>query len=113
MDAAFELLTPEELAALDAAVAVIQAECEYCARGVPGLLERMAVDMLHTGQLLAACRGLPSANTTRASKIELMTRKHEGLLYWEPLFHPRSRKICRACQLATRRCVSIWQVARG
>ena len=53
MDAAFELLTPEELAALDAAVAVIQAECEYCARGVPGLLKRMAVDMLHTGQLRA------------------------------------------------------------
>ena len=113
MDAAFELLTPEELAALDAAVAVIQAECEYCTRGVPGLLEKMAVEMLHTGQLLAACRGLPTANTTRASKIELMTRKHEGLLYWAPLFHPRSRKICRACQLATRRCVSIWQVARG
>ena len=41
MDEAFELLTPEELAALDAAVAVIQAECEYCTRGVPGLLEKM------------------------------------------------------------------------
>ena len=89
------MLTPEELAALDAAIAVVQAECEYCTRGVPGLLEKMAVEMLHTGQLLAACRGLPTANTTRASKIELMTRKHEGLLYWEPLFHPRSRKICR------------------
>ena len=113
MDAIFELLTPEELAALDSAVAVVQAECEYCARGIPELLEKMAVEMLHTGQLLAACRGLPSANTTRASKIEVMARKQEGLLYWEPLFHPRSRKVCSGCQAATRRCVSIWQVARG
>ncbi len=113
MDEAFAMLTPEELAALDAAVAVIQEECEYCAHGVPGLLERMAVEMLHTGQLLAACRGLSTANTTRATKIDVMTRKRDGLLHWAPLFHPRSRKICRACQLATRRCTSIWQVAQG
>ena len=113
MDAIFELLTPEELAALDSAVAVVQAECEYCARGIPELLEKMAVEMLHTGQLLAACRGLPSDNTTRASKIEVMARKQEGLRYWEPLFHPRSRKVCSGCQAATRRCVGLWQVARG
>ena len=113
MDAIFELLTPEELAALDSAVAVVQAECEYCARGIPDLLEKMAVELLHTGQLLAACRGLPSDDPSRASRVETMARKKEGLRFWDPMYHPRSRKVCRGCQAATRRCISLWQVASG
>ena len=112
MDDAFNQLTPEQVAALDAAVAVIQGDCLYCTLEVTSLLETIAVDMLQAGQLLSACRDLPMDNTTRATKVEMMARKHEDLLQWESLFHPRSRSICRMCQIATRRCVSIWRVAR-
>ena len=113
MDAMFDLLSPAELAALDSAVAVVQADCDYCARGIPALLEKMAVELLHTGQLLTACQGLPSDEPGRASRIETMARKKESLRYWDPMYHPRSRKVCSGCQAETRRCVRLWQVARG
>ncbi len=113
MDAWLELLSPAELAALDSAVAVVQAECEYCARGVPALLEKMAVELIHTGQLLDACRKLPSDEHGRAWRIETMARKKESLGFWDPLYHPRSQKVCSGCQAETRRCVRLWQVARG
>ena len=113
MDAMFDLLTPEELAALDSAVAVVQAACEYCARGIPALLEKMAVELLHTGQLLDACRNLPSDEPGRAWRIETMARKKESLGFWDPMYHPRSRKVCSGCQAATRRCASLWKVVRA
>ena len=113
MDAWLELLSPEELAALDSAVAVVQAECDYCARGVPALLEKMAVELLHTGQLLDACRNLPSDEPGRAGRIDTMARKKESLSFWDPMYHPRSRRVCSGCQAETRRCVSLWKVARA
>ena len=113
MDAWLELLSPEELAALDSAVAVVQAECDYCARAVPALLEKMAVELLHTGQLLDACRNLPSDEPGRAGRIDTMARKKESLSFWDPMYHPRSRRVCSGCQAETRRCVSLWKVARA
>ena len=112
MDDAFNQLTPEQLAAVDAAVAVIQGDCSYCVRDVTSLLQTIAVDLLHTGQILSQCRELPEDNTTKARRVELMSQKREALLRWEDLFHERSRSICRLCQVATRRCVGIWQAAK-
>ena len=112
MDDAFNQLTPEQLAAVDAAVAVIQGDCSYCVRDVTTLLQTIAVDLLHTGQVLLRCRDLPADNTTKAQQVELMCQKREDLLRWEALFHERSRSICRLCQVATRRCMGIWQAAK-
>ena len=105
-------LTEEELRAVDAAVALLQADCSYCVKDVTTLLQTIAVDLLHAGQVLSHCRGLPEDNSTKARHVELMTRKREALLTWEGLFHERSRSICRLCQEATRRCVSVWQHAK-
>ena len=75
MDDAIGQLTAEQLAAVDAAVTVIQADCTYCMKDVTSLLQTIAVDLLHTGQVLSQCRSLPEDNTTKARRVELMTRK--------------------------------------
>ena len=113
MDEDFDSLTPDQLSALDAAVAVIQGECSYCVQGVPELLERRALELLHTTQILVACRALPLSDSNRVNHLATMSRKHAELLEWDDMYHPRSRRICGACQLATRRCISLWREARG
>ena len=105
-------LSEEELRAVDAAVAVIQADCSYCIHDVTTLLRTIATDLLVTGQVLSRCRGLPEDDSMKARRVELMTRKKEALLSWEDLFHERSRSICRLCQEATRRCCRVWQYAK-
>ena len=105
-------LSEEELRAVDAAVAVIQADCSYCTQNVTVLLKAIATDLLHTGQVLSSCRDLPSDNSTKERRVELLTRKKEALMHWEDLFHERSRSICRVCQEATRRCIGVWQYAK-
>ena len=91
-------LSEEELRAVDAAVAVIQADCSYCIQDMTTLLRTIAIDLLHTGQVLSRCRGLPEDDSTKERRVELMTNGPEA--------------ICRLCQEATRRCVGVWQYAK-
>ena len=112
VDDAICQLSEEELHAVDAAVAVIQADCSYCTRDVTTLLRIIATDLLVTGQVLSRCRGLPEDDSTKERRVELMTRKKEAILNWEDLFHERSCSICRLCQEATRRCIGVWQYAK-
>ena len=105
-------MSAEDLRTVDAAVSVIQEDCNYCSRSITILLRSIATDLLIAGQILSTCRGLPDGDRTKPGHVAAMTMKRQDVLQWDDLFHERSHSVCTLCQEGTWRCVEIWQLAK-
>ena len=101
---------------MGAALDEIQEKCEFCQQRVPQLLRSIAKDLIICQQITGACRRLPDKETTKEGKKEarlaLMATKRADIVQWDDLFQPRTKGICKLCQVQTQEAVDMWNLGK-